>query len=62
MQRAAEMLRDPSMSAYGACSGMPELCTALKEKLAAENGLTGVRLIGFRVYGRLVARHAGDVR
>jgi hypothetical protein len=43
MQRAAETLREPLMSAYGPCGGMPALVAALKEKLAAENGLTGVR-------------------
>ena len=43
MQRAAEALGEPLMSAYGPCGGMPALVAALKEKLAAENGLTGVR-------------------
>ena len=43
MQRAAEALREPLVSAYGPCGGMPALVAALKEKLAAENGLTGVR-------------------
>lgn len=50
MQRAALMLRDPSMSAYGSCAGMPELCVALQAKLAAENGITGVRSIGDVVF------------
>ena len=43
MQRAAEALREPLVSAYGPCGGMPALVAALKQKLADENGLTGVR-------------------
>ena len=45
MQRAAEALREPMINAYGPCGGMPALVAALKQKLAAENGLTGVRRI-----------------
>jgi len=43
MRRAAEALREPLVSAYGPCGGMPALVAALKQKLADENGLSGVR-------------------
>lgn len=43
MQRAAEALKEPLISAYGPCGGMPALVAVLKQKLADENGLTGVR-------------------
>ena len=43
LRRAAEALREPLVSAYGPCGGMPALVAALKRKLADENGLSGVR-------------------
>ena len=40
---AEQRLREPGLSAYGPCAGMPALVAALKAKLAAENGLAHVR-------------------
>ena len=40
---ASEVIRDKGVSAYGPCAGLPALVGALRQKLAAENGLPGVR-------------------
>lgn len=36
----APLARDPSLAKYQAVAGLPELATALREKLAADNGIT----------------------
>ncbi|CAL5223689.1 g6241 [Coccomyxa viridis] len=38
---ATEVIRDKGVSAYGPCAGLPALASALREKLATENGLPG---------------------
>ena len=42
LEVAEQRLREPGLSAYGPCAGMPALVAALKAKLAAENGLEDV--------------------
>ena len=61
MLRATEALREPLMSAYGPCGGMPALVDALKQKLADENGLHGVRPVA-RSRERLPDLHLSDER
>lgn len=45
MERAASMLAEPagSVNAYGPDEGLPALREALRQKIAEENGLSGVR-------------------
>jgi len=42
LQAVAEATADPALSQYGPDAGLPELRQALRDKLAAENGLTEV--------------------
>ena len=42
LSSAAEALRDAGTSFYGPCAGLPALVNALKQKLAAENGMPDV--------------------
>lgn len=39
LDAAARLLKDPSVSGYGACNGLPELVAALEQKVDVENGL-----------------------
>ena len=48
LDRAASMLGEPSVNAYGPDEGLPVLREALRQKIAEENGLRGVSTAGGR--------------
>jgi len=42
LQAAADLVKDPAVSAYGPDEGLPALREALRRKIQEENGLQGV--------------------
>ena len=51
---ATEVIRDRGISAYGPCAGLPALAGALREKLSAENGLSGVSTLHLSAHSILL--------
>lgn len=58
---AASHATEPSYSAYGPDEGLPELRSALQEKIERDNGLTGVCPPAYLSHATTCMRHASQL-